>query len=144
MFLNSQLQNFYHHTFHLSSILPNFYIFYITLHESFFLSNSCPVLSSIDLFQVIISSTFFHTSKVSNFHRFWQLFKSVFSSSTLLIQTLNLSLFHRLKTSRPHSHSYVSQIPHFSLLFHTSPLHISTTLLKFLRSIIPRVQLTNN
>ena len=112
------------------------------IKASFFLIH---VLFCLRLIYFKLSSRqLFHTSKVSNFHRFWQLFKSLFNLSTLLIKTLNLSLFHRLKTSRPHSHLYVSQIPHFSLLFHTSPLHISTTLLKFLRSIIPRVQLTNN
>ena len=33
----------------------------------------------------------------------------------------------------------MSQPPHLYLLLHTSPRHISTTLLKFLGSIIPRV-----
>ena len=53
--------------------------------------------------------------------------------------SLFISSFKNFKTWRAHSHLYVSQFPHFCLHLHTSPLHICTTLLKFLSFIIPRV-----
>ena len=138
MFLNPQLQNFHNHTF-LTYFQTSTLLY---MKASFFLIH---VLFCLRLYYLkFLSRQHFHTSKVLNSHRFWQLFKSLFSSSTLLIQNLNFSLssFKNFKTSRSHSHICVSQLPHFCLTLLTSPLHISTTLLKFLSFIVPRVHST--